>query len=279
MRPLGVHVSISGGIHRALERGEDLGCTAVQIFSHNPRGWAVKPLNTDHVSEFRALRTRFNIHVVIHASYLINLAAASSELREKSVALMKIEMDRADVLGSDHVVLHPGRATGQTIQDALSRAADSLNLLGRFGPWKARILLENTGGARGDITSRMAELGELAAKTDPNLLGGVCLDTCHVHTAGYDLRQEHHFRSLVSQVKEHIGLEKVKLIHLNDSKSLAGSGLDRHEHIGEGSIGEQALARLVNYRGLRQVPLILETPQDSEEDDRRNLRRVQSFLS
>lgn len=279
MRPLGVHVSISGGIHRALERAEDLDCTAAQIFSHNPRGWAVKPLNRDQVAEFRVLRDRFGIHTVVHASYLINLAASSPVLREKSVVLMKTELDRADQLGVGHVILHPGRSSEANKELALSRAADSLNMLARLGPWQAKILLENTGGAKGDISSRMTDLGDLIGRVSSELIGGICLDTCHAHTAGYDLGRKDQFERLVSEVERNIGFSRVRIIHLNDSKGRAGSGLDRHQHIGEGTIGAVALGRLVNHSAFRQIPLILETPQETEEDDRRNLRRVRELLN
>ena len=274
-----MHVSISGGIHRALERAEDLDCTAAQIFSHNPRGWAVKPLNPDHVAEFKVLRDRLDMHTVVHASYLINLAAPSPVLREKSVALMKIELDRADQLGVDLVILHPGRSSGDKKELALCRAADSLNILARLGSWRAKILLENTGGAKGEISSRITDLAELIERVRSDLVGGMCLDTCHAHTAGYDLGRKDDFERLVSEIKRHIGFSRVRIIHLNDSKGGAGSGLDRHQHIGDGTIGAVALGRLVNYSAFRQIPLILETPQETEEDDRRNLRRVRELLN
>lgn len=278
-RPMGVHVSISGGIHLAVDRADELGCNAMQIFSHNPRGWSVKPLSEDDTDLFRTRRERRDIHAVIHASYLINLAAKSEELLEKSIMLMKIELDRADRLGIEHVILHTGTASGVDSGIARDRAVGALDMLSRLGEWQARILLENTAGEKGDVTSSMEELGYVLGEADPGLVDGICLDSCHAFAAGYDLRKRSAMANLVKAIEKNMGIKRVKVLHLNDSKKGLGSGVDRHEHIGEGEIGTRGIRHFLNHPALRGLPVILETPKRSEEDDRRNLARARELAS
>lgn len=277
VRPLGVHVSISGGIHRAVDRADELGCTAMQIFSHNPRGWSVKPLSKEDSALFRAQREKRGIFAVIHSSYLINLAAKSNELLDKSIRMMKIEMDRADDLGIEHVILHTGSASGVDADISRRRAVGALGMLSRLGKWRARILLENTAGEKGDVTSSMEELGFMLSEADRELVDGICLDSCHAFAAGYDLRDREGMGALIMAIEKNMGIDRVKVLHLNDSKRGPGSGVDRHEHIGEGEIGNKGLSLFLNHPSLRDLPVILETPKKSEEDDRRNLARAREL--
>lgn len=278
MKRLGVHTSILGGIHFSLERARKLGCNTIQIFSHNPRQWKVKRISEKDVIEFKIKRKNYEINpIYIHTSYLINLASLDSCVLKKSIDLLIEEMDLADLLGADYVILHIGRASDRKV---LGRkvAIESLKIVSKKKKWNARLLLENTSGQRGDISSYMNEIGELINEVGDSLIGGVCIDTCHAFAAGYQIDVEEGLTRLVEEIKLYIGLEKVRLIHLNDSKKGHSSFVDRHEHIGMGKIGREGLKRLINHSSLRDIPLILETPKRSEADDKRNLKIVRSLM-
>ncbi len=278
MRRLGVHTSIAGGLHLSLERAKALGCNTVQIFSHNPRGWAVKTISEEDISMFKLLRQRFNISpLYIHTSYLTNMASRDNILRKKSIALFVIEMDRADAIDADYVILHAGSASGDEEHIARERAISALKEVALIGRWKAGLLIENTAGERGDISSTIVDLSEILAGVR-TLISGVCIDTCHAFAAGYEIRNDIGIQKISNEIKKYIGLDKVKLIHLNDSKCDVGSGIDRHEHIGLGKIGATGLRQFINFTSFKDVPLILETPKKKESDDTRNLRKVRRMI-
>lgn len=278
-RRLGVHTSIAGGVHLSLERARELGCNTMQIFSHNPRQWVAQRIPKDAVEQFERLREDYAIDpVFVHTSYLINLAALSSDILDRSIQLLAHEMDLADALGADYVVLHTGSASRDSVENARKRAIGALRIVAGLKQWKARLLLENTAGERGDISSRIEDLAEIIRQTDSPLIAGVCIDTCHAFAAGYDISSEEGLSELVKGVERWLGIDSVKLIHLNDSKKGCNSHVDRHEHIGQGGIGEEGLARLINHPAFRNIPLILETPKKSEEDDLRNLKVVRDLL-
>jgi deoxyribonuclease-4 len=279
MRRIGVHTSIAGGLHLSLERASALGCNTLQIFSHNPRGWAVKPIFEEDASRFKSLRVHLSISpVYIHTSYLINMASRDKRLRRKSIEMLVIEMDRADAIGADYVVLHTGSSSWDDKTVSRKRAIDTLNEVANINRWKAGLLIENTAGERGDISSTFKDLSEIMTGTKGSLLSGLCIDTCHAFAAGYDLRCYKGIRRILDEIKRYIGLDKVKLIHLNDSKGDIGTGIDRHEHIGIGKIGSAGLRQFINFPPLKNIPLILETPKKSEYDDPRNLRTVKRML-
>ncbi len=279
MRRVGVHTSIAGGLSRSLERAHVLGCTTVQLFSHSPRGWAVKAIPNEERERFASLRRDLDISpVYIHASYLINMASPEAALRKKSIAMLREEMDRADAIGADYVVLHTGSASGDDAAVSRRRAIGALNEVARSGRWAAGLLLENTAGERGDISSRVADLAEIFHGVGGTLVAGVCIDTCHAFSAGYDIRRDDGIRAVAEEIDHAIGLERVRLIHLNDAKGDLRSGADRHEHIGLGRIGTAGLRRFVLAAPFRRVPLILETPKERETDDARNLRAVRKML-
>jgi len=278
-RRLGVHTSIAGGIHLSIERAKALGCSTIQIFSHNPRQWSVNKIPNDIIEKFKELKNAYDITpVYIHTSYLINLAASSNEVLEKSIRLLILEMDLADSFGADYVVLHTGSASNDTGPDARRKAIEALNSIASGKTWKAGLLLENTAGERGDISSRMEDLAEITNNTSGHLISGVCIDTCHAFAAGYDLTTGDGLSALARETETYIGIEKIKLIHLNDSKKACNSHVDRHEHIGIGGIGSKGLKRLINHPAFRDVPLILETPKKTEDDDPMNLKTVRSFF-
>lgn len=279
MRKLGVHTSIAGGLHLSLERANVLGCNTVQIFSHNPRGWTVKQISEEEVALFKSLRQRFNISpVYIHTSYLINMASANRILRKKSIVLLVTEMNRADAIGADYVILHTGSASGDDENISRKRAIEALNEVAQIGRWKAGLLIENTAGERGDISSAIKDLSEIMFGVKGSLISGTCFDTCHAFAAGYNIGHEKDIRSIADEIKKHMGLDKIKLVHLNDSKGDMGSCIDRHEHIGLGKIGIKGLRQFINYQLFKDIPLILETPKKKDTDDPMNLAKVRKMI-
>lgn len=278
-RRIGVHVSIAGGIDKGLEKARELGCSTVQLFSHNPRGWAIGSRDPQETARFRTLKNEFDIRpVFVHTSYLINLASAQRDLLRKSIDMIMKELDIADEIDAEYVVLHTGSASGDLPASARIRAVEALRQVAEQGRWKAGLLLENTAGERGDITSRIAEIAGIMEKVPSGLIAGLCLDTCHAFSAGYDIAAENGIEGLAKEVGENMSKEHLKLIHLNDSKKPMGSGVDRHEHIGEGTIGMAGLKEFLRHPFFLDIPLILETPKKSDEDDRRNLSNVRGLL-
>lgn len=273
VRRIGVHTSIAGGIHLSIERARRLGCNTVQIFSHSPRSWVLRKITKKEIQDFSRLRSLYGISpVYIHTSYLINLASYKEEVAKKSRDLLIEEMKLADALGADYVVLHPGSASDSE-QEGFERIIRNLKeaLKGRY---RSKLLLENTAGERGDLTSRIYQLARIIKSLNSTLIGGICIDTCHAFQAGYDISCDEGVTALIDEIKREIGLDRLKLLHLNDSKRAFGSGVDRHEHIGKGSIGEKGFEALLNNPFLLNVPVILETPKESDEDDLRNLKVI-----
>ena len=279
VRRIGVHTSVAGGLHRGVERAHAFGCNTLQIFSHNPRGWAIRQISREERSLFQSLRGAFNITpVYIHTSYLINIASSDRVLQKKSIDLLALEMDRADTLGADYVVLHPGSASGEDRDVSIRRAIHALNTVAMMGRWKTGLLIENTAGEKGDLSSTISDLSQIIHEVHGSLIAGVCIDTCHTFAAGYDMRTDEGIERIVYEIKRYVSYRSVKLIHLNDSKGDIGSGIDRHEHIGLGKIGFMGLKQFVNSKPFRDVPVILETPKKRESDDYENLRKVRRMM-
>lgn len=279
-RRLGVHTSIAGGIHLSIEKAKEFGCNTVQIFSHNPRIWYVKEIPEESVLRFKELRITYRITpVFIHTSYLINLASSKNDVREKSIKLLIQEMDIADTLNADFVVLHTGSASQDTEDVGRKRAINALKEISNKKIWKAGLLLENTAGERGDISSGIKDLAEIIDRTGGPLTAGVCIDTCHAFQAGYDLSVPEGVFKLAGEIDKYLGIENIRLIHLNDSKKEFNGRVDRHAHIGEGKIGAEGLKTFINHTKFRNIPLILETPKKSEEDDPRNLKTVRGLFT
>jgi deoxyribonuclease-4 len=272
---VGVHVSIAGGLKNAVVRARSLGCQSMQVFSKSPRGWAARPLDPGDVREAHRMRIHWGIHpFAVHGSYLLNLATPDPVLYERSVTGLKEELERCRMLGADFFVLHAGcRKPGQT--DALDRIARGLRriLKDRSRP---RILLENTAGEQGEIGSQFNELADLLQRIDSDRVG-ICLDTCHTLAAGYDITTPRGTARLVREIHDTIGLSAIQLIHANDSKKGLGSHVDRHEHIGAGAVGAHGFRALLWGTPLRHIPMVLETPKESEKDDIRNLRAIRRF--
>ncbi|MBF0327687.1 MAG: deoxyribonuclease IV [Nitrospirae bacterium] len=276
---LGVHTSIAGGFHLSLERAKELGCNTMQIFSHSPRQWLVGELAGDSVKQFKEFKKSYDISpVFIHVSYLINLCAAD-ELLEKSANLLVKELDIADTLDVEYVVLHTGSASSMDADVARAKAVKALKSISSTKKWKTKLLLENTAGERGDITSSILDLKELMTGVGGSLIGGICIDTCHAFAAGYDISSKAGVDSFVDELRALQMLDSVKLVHLNDSKKGHNSRVDRHEHIGEGQIGSAGIKYFINHSAFKNIPMILETPKHTEEDDPRNLKLVRELIS
>ncbi len=276
---IGLHTGIAGGLHNALLKAQSLGADAVQIFSRNPRGWKARPLEAEEVEQFKRVRAETGVSpVVIHANYLINLAAADEVIREKSVASFREEVERGLALGADYVVLHPGSARGACEADAIRTCAESLRrACGGLELGSFRILLENTAGQGECIGHRFEHLREISERC-PELNLGVCLDTAHAFTAGYDIRDEDGLAAALDALDANVRLENVRAVHFNDSKAAYNSRVDRHWHVGLGHIGAEALRRVATHPRLAHAAFLLETPVDETCDDACNLELLRSFV-
>ena len=279
---IGVHLSTAGGVYRAAERAHEAGANAFQIFSSSPRMWRPTNLSEEHCIQMRELRTRFDVHpLVIHASYLINVAAQSDEVWGKSIVALRGELERALALGAEYLVLHPGSWRGMTREQGLMRAADAIAQAFDGLAWQKcdfQLLIENTAGAEFSLGSGFEQVGELIERLRPFAPVGACLDTCHVHVAGYDIVSAAGYRGTMEQVERLIGLETVRVWHMNDAKAAQGSKLDRHEHIGEGTIGVAAFRRILNDPRFQHCAFIAETPVDEPGDEARNVNVLKSLV-
>jgi len=277
---LGAHVSVAGGLDQAPIRGRKIGCDAIQIFTKSSRQWRARPLAEGEVAAFRLhLRAAEIRPVVAHACYLVNLAAPARALWEQSVAAFGDELDRAEQLGIPYVVVHPGAHAGAGEADGIARVAAALNRL-QAGRRRVRVLLEGTAGQGSSLGHRFEQLAAILERVEGSRRLGVCLDTCHLFAAGYDIRSEAGFRTMLGDLTGCLGRSRAKLIHLNDSKLGLGSRVDRHAHIGEGALGLRTFARFLHEPRFRGLAMILETPKDDDpmRADRRNLGRLRRLL-
>jgi deoxyribonuclease IV len=271
---LGAHMSIAGGLSLALERGREVGCGAVQIFLKNQRQWAAKLLAAGEVRAFRAARRATGVrHVFAHSSYLINLGNPSPALWSQAVDAFTDELERAEALGLSCVVIHPGSHMGAGLEAGLARVTAALDeSLARTAGYRVKVALENTAGAGNTIGRTFGELAALLERAARPERLGVCLDTCHLFAAGYDVRTAAGYRRAMAECEATVGLERVLAFHLNDAKAPLGSGLDRHENIGRGALGLVPFRLLLNDRRFARVPKVLETPKEPEPTaDLRNL--------
>jgi deoxyribonuclease-4 len=275
----GFHVSISGGFALSVERAHELGCATMQIFSRNPRGWTVKPLDKDDIAEFKRLRQLYDIGpVFIHTNYLINLASPKPDLYERSIEQFVIDLERTEHLGAEYLVTHLGSASGQETEWMIDRVANALNMAMKLHAPKATILLENTAGEKGDVGYTFEQVNEVITRLRNADRIGVCYDTCHGFAAGYDIRTKQGVDAVAKKIEETVGLQRLKGMHLNDCLRDFGSRVDRHWHIGDGKIGEDGFRAMVNHQAFRDVPMIMETPKETEEDDPRNMKKVRSLV-
>ena len=285
---IGIHTSIAGDCLQALEIAHGLGCTALQIFSSSPRMWP-RPgrggFAPGKAENFRARRAELRLGpLAIHANYLINLASCDAPLWARSVAAFRDELVRGVALGADYLILHPGSTCGGELAPAIENIARGIADAGRgMGLGGLRILLENTAGQGSSVGRRLEDLRALldaCGTRGVTPLPGVCLDTAHLFASGYEIHTAEGLARTIEEIDRVIGLDAVRVIHVNDSKTEFGSHVDRHQHIGRGKIGIEAFARILNHPRLREGgrAFLLETPIDRRGDDRRNVRAVWELM-
>jgi len=268
---LGAHLSIGGGLPRAVDRAVVSGCEALQIFTKSAGQWRARPLPDTEVAEFRAkVRTAGLRAVFAHNSYLINVAASDPLLRGRSIEALWEELQRAEALGLDGLVMHPGSYTSGTEADGLRLIGEALGELLSRRRLKTAILLEHTAGQGTNLGHRFEHLAAILDHVRWSKRVAVCIDTCHLVAAGYDITHERGYRETFRRLDATVGLDRVMVFHLNDSKKPCGSRVDRHEHIGKGCLGLETFRRLLNDRRFRDRPMLLETPKVDELERRRS---------
>jgi len=277
---IGIHASISGELTRALREAATLGCQTVQLFSRNPRGWEARPLRREEIRAFHRERDRYGLDpIILHAPYLINLAAVDSTVRERSISAFRQEIARAVQLGAEYLVVHPGSARGRSAEEGIRACARAIRQAVRGVRLGAlRILLENTAGQGHQIGWRFEHLAVLLDELS-ELPIGVCVDTAHAFAAGYDLATEAGFAATLAELQTTVGLERIGVLHVNDTRVPRGGRVDRHWHVGEGNLGAEAFRRIVGDARFRSRPLILETPRRTLDDDRWNLARLTAWVA
>jgi deoxyribonuclease IV len=275
---IGAHLSTKGGLHTVFERATAIDASAVALFAKNGNQWKGKELTDEDCTTFAKLR---NVRPMLtHASYLINLATTNPEFHRKSIAALTDELDRAERLGIHAVVLHPGAHLGAGVNAGIDQIARSLDTIHALIPDHKAVTLLETGAGQGTcLGCTFEELGRMLALVDDKSRVGVCVDTCHIFAAGYDIRTRDGYERMVDELERHVGLDNVAAFHLNDSKKPLGSRVDRHEHIGKGEIGLAAFRFLLNDRRFTKLPKVLETPKPVEtESDRENMRVLRSLV-
>ena len=278
---IGVHVGTAGGCWTAVQRAVDAGANTLQIFSTSPRTWRCGPVKPEDAQKMRGALEEYGVDpLVIHASYLINLCSQTEAVRANSVAAFRGEVERALALGARFLVLHPGSWKGLSREEGLrlaaqgiERAVDGLDLQ----PETLRVLIENTAGAEFSLGGSFEQVAELVETLKPCVSVGVCLDTCHTHVAGYDIVSSEGYEATVAQIAGTMGTGDVRVWHCNDAKAPMGSKLDRHEHVGEGTIGAAAFRRLLHDVRFVEAAFIAETPVDEPGDALRNVSALRAL--
>jgi len=277
---LGAHMSIAGGVDRAVLRGSELGCTAIQMFLKYNTRWEGRPLMPEERRAFFANQKKTGIKkIVAHNCYLVNLASPDDSVYSKSMRAMQDEIERAALLRIPCLVIHPGSHKGSGESEGIARIASALNnLFSKTKGSRVKVLLETTSGQGTGIGHRFEQIAEIISQVKNRHRLGICLDTAHVFAAGYDIRTRKAYRETMREFDSVLGLNSIGVLHMNDSKKPLGSRIDRHEHIGKGHIGIDAFRFIMNDERLAAVPKILETPKGPEPDaDVRNLNILRSL--
>jgi deoxyribonuclease-4 len=281
VRRIGAHTSIAGDLSNAANEAVELGCNTFQIFSRSPRMWRSAPLHPDGVAKLKEARARHDLWpMVIHGNYLVNMAAADSGVRNKSIQSFREEVTRALTLGADYLVIHPGSYRGQTLEKAIAVLASAIAKAVKSVPWNGlQLLLENTAGGGQSIGRDFTELAELRERIEKkaSVPVGFCIDTAHCYEAGFDLSTAKGLRETTSRIEQTIGMDSVKVIHANDSRTPLGSRADRHEHIGRGGIGREGFRRISQHPKWRGKPFILETPHGEDGTHLRNVSALKTL--
>ncbi len=279
---VGFHVSIVGSIDRAVDNATALNCTAFQIFTRNPRGWAVKNLVKEDVENFRKklAASKIDQHAVCaHMPYLPNLSSSNKDLYKKSLDTLVNEVKRCSVLGVPYLVIHLGSHLGAGVEVGIKNLVNACNTAAEKVKNDVTILLENMAGTKNSVGSTFEELKQILDQLESRKRFGVCLDTCHAFAAGYDLRSKETVDDTVAAFDKNIGMKELHVVHLNDSKGDINCNLDRHEHIGMGYIGDKGFKAILTNSEIKKRILILETPIDSRRDDVENLKKVRELAS
>ncbi len=276
---IGCHVSISGSVDRAVDNATERDCTAFQIFTRSPRSWHAKDLDDIDVKSFKEKLVESKIDrfaTVAHMPYLPNLATPNQDAYKKSVNTLIKEVERCGRLGIPYLVTHLGSHLGTGEENGIKRIVKALEKASTTKN-DVMILLENTAGQKNSVGSDFTQLGSIFSKLKPAKRFGVCFDTCHTFVAGYDLRTEKDVKETFRKFDDSVGLEHLKILHLNDSKGELGSNLDRHYHIGLGGIGEKGMSAVIKLMNKKKIPIILETPIDDTRDDFTNIKKAKEL--
>ena len=275
---IGIHLGTTGGVSNAIAQAREIGANTLQIFSSSPRMWRAPKVDTAQAARMRELRAKLDVGpLVIHTSYLVNVCSQSDEVREKSVTAFRGEIERALALGAEYLVLHPGSWKGLTRDEGLRLAAESIARAIDGLAWQEadfHILIENTAGSEFSLGGSFEQVAELVERLKASAPMGVCLDTCHTHVAGYDLVSAEGYEETMRQAAATVGFEAVRVWHCNDAKAARGSKLDRHEHIGKGTMGLEPFRRLLNDERFAHSAFIAETPVDQPGDEERNVKAL-----
>jgi deoxyribonuclease-4 len=276
---IGCHVSISGSIDKAVDNAVERECSAFQIFTRNPRGWYAKDLLDEDIKKFKEKLKLSNIDrfaVCAHMPYLPNLSTPKNDGFEKSVNTLVNEIERCGKIGIPYLVTHLGSHLGAGEETGIKQLVKGLTHAGQTKN-DVMILLENTAGQKNSVGADFDQLAEIFNQLKPAKKFGICLDTCHAFVSGYDLRTDKDVKYTLAKFNDTIGFENLKILHLNDAKGEIGCNLDRHEHIGIGSIGENGLAEVIKTANKEKIPIILETPIDDVRDDFGNIRKTKEL--
>jgi len=280
-RPLlGAHMPTAGGVYKAIESGHAIGCDTVQVFTASPRQWRSPALSDDAVRSYKSACRECGISVTIaHDSYLINLAAPPGDILDKSRIAFRVELERAEALGIDYVVSHPGAHLGEGEGTAIERIIKSIDALhSETAGYRVKVAIETTAGQGTTLGYRFEQIARMIAGVrDPDRLV-VCIDTCHLLAAGYDIRDAQSYAETMGQFDQIIGKDKLAVVHANDSQKPLGSKVDRHAHIGEGEIGLEGFRLLVNDPRVAGLPIIVETP-DADTMHEVNVKRLRDLLA
>jgi deoxyribonuclease-4 len=274
---VGVHVSIAGSLDLAVDRAKESGCDVFQMFSRNPRGWGYKQLSDNDCEIYRGKIKATGIIPVDHMPYLPNLASPKPDIYEKSIAALTAELDRCGRLGILYLITHLGHHLGDGIAGGRARVISAINTALDESNTTVILLLENTAGEKNSVGSSFEHIRGILDGIENHRRTGVCFDTCHAFAAGYELRTETGIADTLAQFDDQIGIGNLKIIHLNDTKGDRGSGLDRHEHIGMGFIGEDGFRNLLHHEVFSALPLICETPVDERRNDVGNIAKVREL--
>jgi len=276
---IGCHVSISGSIDKAVDNAIKRKCSAFQIFTRNPRGWHAKELTKEDITNFKSKLKASKIDrfaTCAHMPYLPNLATPKEEGFEKSVDTLVNEIKRCAQLGIPYLVTHLGSHLGTGDEAGIKKLVEGLTKAGQIKN-DVMILLENTAGQKNSVGSQFKQLGEIFNKLKPAKKFGICFDTCHAFVSGYDMRTEEKVKETFDEFDKYVGIENLKILHLNDARGEIGCNLDRHYHLGLGGIGEKGIAAVVKLANKKKIPIILETPIDDDRDDFENIRIAKEF--